>query len=72
MRVLPPRMITLPELTLTAQQRLAIDVKGFCSYFMEPDFLINADPDYPAYKARLQGVSVMTEDEFVKTFDKLE
>ena len=39
---------------------------------MEPDFLINADPDYPAYKARLQGVSVMTEDEFVKTFDKLE
>ena len=38
----------------------------------QTDYLINAGPDYPAYKARLQGVSVMTEDEFVKTFGKPE
>ncbi len=37
----------------------------------QTDYFVSADPDYPVYLARLMGVSVMTEDEFVKTFANL-
>ena len=38
----------------------------------QTDYFVNADPDYPAYLVRMQGVSVITETEFVKMFGKAE